>query len=208
MSCMACRSTGLRPAASAGRRASAQHVVQPQSTPAAISPAMQLPSSVVPTPVTCASGQDSAANYANNQAEALSERQTAIPVSSMSVQPVAFTSRLVLSDVSTSAELQAAASHEDVSCELSDKASRQGVAGSLLPQGTCPPDGQCCPLCLQDCTFRSQWRCKAIAMCLAGPSIGTVCHSLCSLSGSGELSNQCCKGILLLAMHLRQLRTY
>lgn len=142
------RPSGLRRAASAGRRAGAQPAVQPQSASAAISSAMQLPSSQVAIPASYVFTEDIAANGV----VAPSELPTAQAARSMPVQPVATTKPPVLPDASMSAGQQAAVKQKAVGSELSDEASDkalrvpQGVAGAPLPRGICTSGGQGWPL--------------------------------------------------------------
>lgn len=141
-SCIECRSTGLRRAASAGRRAGAQPAeqpaVQPQPVSAAIASAMQLSSNSTQAPLNDASWKQSAAS-ADNEAAVLPEPQSALSDNSMSAQSGASVNRLVLSNVSTASKHQAGVGNEgksELNAAPSDQALKQTGAGSHLPSGT------------------------------------------------------------------------
>ena len=138
-SCIECRSTGLRRAASAGRRAGAQPAVQPQPVSAANAFAMQLSSNSTLAPTKDAFGKESAA-IAGNEAAVLPERQSALSSDSLSVQPGASLDRHVLSSVSTASKQQAVVGGEGKS-ELSGAPSHQALKQTGAGAGSDSPSG-------------------------------------------------------------------
>lgn len=136
-SCIDCRSSGLRRAASAGRRAGAQPAVQLQPASAAIGSAMQLSSNSIPAPISYVPGQRSTANAAN-QAATVSGYESALSDSSM---PAASTNHRVLSSMPAATKQWDAVSGEAESkldAEPFEKALGQAGAGSPWTQGACP----------------------------------------------------------------------
>lgn len=167
-----CRATGLRRAASAGRRAGAQPAVQPHPASAAISPAMQLSSNSAQAPISHASGKESLANT-HNAAPTLPERQTALSDSSLSVQSGASIDWLAVSTASTASKHQGAASRagkSELNAEPSDMALKQAEPGRHLPAGE---------LFTHDVISQ-----QPLAIYRTGSSVGSVYPS----SACGELS--------------------
>lgn len=190
-SCDDCRSSGLRRAASAGRRAGAQPASQPQPATAAIGSGMQLSSNSIPALISSAPGQRSAAN-ADAQAAIVSGHESALSDSSMPLQPVASVNPLVLSNVPAVSKEWGAVSREAESglhAEPSDKALGLAGAGS---QGICPLLSLRKP-CLQ-CMLLV---CPVMSWASSGAE--GLCCSACSVMPGSAYTG------LVLDIHLRQL---